>query len=145
MADWHIRRAVPGDAEALTSCIDAAYTIYDSRGLDLPDVSADIAEDITSHRVWIGELDGSVAGGIVLVPKDDHLIVANVAVDPAKSGQGLGGALMARAEADCLALGLRELRLNTHIGIPENVALYAHLGWQETGRSGNKVTMRKLL
>ncbi len=35
------------------------------------------------------------------------------------------------------------LRLSTHVDMPENVRLYIHLGWEETGRTGNKVQMKK--
>jgi len=66
-------------------------------------------------------------------------------VHPDFAGQGLGRVLMDKAEAEARALGLAELRLATHVGLPENVALYAHLGWQENGREGNKVLMRKTL
>ena len=40
-----------------------------------------------------------------------------------------------RAEPQDLR-GLRELRLTTHVAVPENLRLYRHLGWRETGRSG---------
>ena len=83
--------------------------------------------------------------GLVLQVEADHLVVANIAVDPAAAGQGLGRALMERAEREARRLGLRIMRLTTHIDMPENVRLYEHLGWRETGRSGNKVRMEKSL
>lgn len=145
MKNCHLRRAKSTDAEALASCIDAAYAIYATRVTDLPAVSEGIAGDIANHRVWVAEIAGEIVAGIVLVPRDDHLLLANIAVHPSNSGRGIGGALMAQADADCRALGLRELRLSTHVEIPENVALYTHLGWTETERTGNKVKMRKRL
>lgn len=145
MKNWHLRRANSDDADAFASCIDAAYAIYATRVTDLPAVSEGIGDDIAHHRAWVAEIALEIVGGIVLVPQNDHLLLANVAVHPAKRGLGIGRALMAQADADCLALGLRELRLSTHVEIPENVALYAHLGWSETERTGNKVRMRKRL
>ena len=56
---------------------------------------------------------------------------------------GLGRALIDRAEQDCLNLGLHEIRLSTHEAMPQNVVIYSHLGWRETGRSDNKVRMSK--
>ena len=145
MADWRLRRAQADDAVELSDCIEAAYSDYASRIADLPAVTEGVADDIADHRVWVIERDGGIAGGIVLIPQADHLLLANVAVHPASSGLGLGRALMERAEADCLELGKSELRLSTHVRMPENVWLYTHLGWEETGRTGNKILMRKAL
>ena len=145
MANWHIRRANLGDSAALSSCIDAAYSIYAARVTELPAVSEGIAGDIADHRVWVAEIDREIVGGIVLKVEDNRLIVANIAVHPTRTGLGIGRGLMARADTDCRTLGLHELRLSTHVKIPENVTLYTHLGWEEMGRTGNKVLMRSLL
>lgn len=145
MADWQLRRAEVDDATALAGCIEAAYSAYSSRIPDLPAVTEGIADDIANHRVWVAERGRKIVGGIILIPKDDYLLLANVAVHPASSGLGLGRALMERAEAECLELGKSELRLSTHVRMPENVRLYAHLGWEETSWVGNKVLMKKVL
>ena len=145
MPGWTIRRAQPSDADALAACIDAAYADTRARLKDLPDVSAGVADDIKSHTVWVVELDDAIVGGLILMAKDGFALLANVAVDPASGGQGVGRGLITRAEAHCRASGLLELRLSTHVGMPENVVLYERLGWVETGRSGNKVHMTKRL
>ncbi len=71
------------------------------------------------------------------------MILENVAVHPDSSGLGVGSALIKQAEAECLEFGLHQLRLTTHVDMPENIRLYEHLGWRETGRSGSKVQMSK--
>ena len=145
MTNFTIRRAQPSDAEALADCIDAAYSIYASRINDLPPVSEGISEAIEAHRVWVAEIEHNIVGGMILIPRDGFMILENVAVHPKHTGIGLGKALLERAEADCSELGLHEIRLSTHVDIPENVRLYEHLGWQETSRSANKVHMSKAL
>lgn len=148
-----IRRAGPTDAEALGQCFDAAYAPFAAQLDDLPDMAAGVAEDIARHLVWIAEQPRqdqgkeapAIAGGLVLIPQDGFMQLANIAVLPAAAGQGLGGRLMAFAEAEARRRGFREMRLSTHTGMPQNVSLYRHLGWQETGRSGAKVQMRKTL
>lgn len=140
-----MRRAEPADAPALAACIDRAYATHAARIPDLPAVSEGIADDIATHLVWIAEREARIIGGIVLIPASDHAVLANVAVDPAATGLGLGRALIACAEAEAVSLGLATMRLNTHAAIPENVRLYVHLGWHETARSGTKVTMEKQL
>ena len=145
MTEWTIRRAEASDAAALATCIEAAYAHYAEKGIDLPAVSEGIAEDIQDNVVWIGVHDGRIVGGLVLVPREDHAVLANVAVDPSAAGLGLGRALMEQAESESRKLGHNKLKLSTHVDIPENVHLYEHLGWREIHRTENKVVMEKLL
>lgn len=143
MAGWRLRRAEPEDAAALAACIDAAYEVYAARIPDLPAVSEGIAEDISRNVVWVATRAGRVGGGLVLIVKPDHLLVANVAVAPAAAGTGLGRALLDRATEEARTRGKAELRLSTHIDMPENVRLYEHLGWRVTGRAGTRVRMSR--
>ena len=145
MGNWIIRRAEHHDTDALSTCIDAAYAEYAARIADLPPVSADCAEEIARFQVWVAEIANDIVGGLVLVPQDGFMRLANVAVHPDHKGAGLGRALMVLAEAEALAQGYRELRLTTHVDIPENVQLYAHLGWKHAGRRGNKISMKKMI
>jgi len=137
-------RAEAQDAAPLSECIEAAYSVYRDRIADLPSVSEGIAQSIKSCRVWIAETDVGIVGGIILTSQEDFMMLENVAVHPDISGMGVGTALIRQAEADCSELGLQELRLSTHIDMSENIRLYEHLGWQEAGRSGNKVFMSKI-
>jgi ribosomal protein S18 acetylase RimI-like enzyme len=82
----------------------------------------------------VAEVDGAIAGVIVLVSGDDHLLVENVAVAPGMQGRGLGGELMRFAERRATELGVGELRLYTNELMTENLALYPALGYVETGR-----------
>lgn len=145
MTAWAIRTAQPKDAAALAACIDAAYAGYRERLSDLPDVSAGVANDIANHTVWVVELNTVVVGGLILMLRDDVALLANVAVDPSCGGQGIGRGLINHAEEHCRALGFKNLRLSTHVDMPENVALYSHMGWAETSRSGSKIHMTKKL
>ena len=131
------------DAEPLTDCIDAAYAVYACVIADLPPVSEGIAQTIDNSRVWVAETEEGIIGGIILAPHKNFLMLENIAVQPGSSGMGVGAALIRQAEVDCLELGLHQLRLSTHVDMPANVRLYEHLGWQKTGRSGNKVLMSK--
>ena len=143
MAEFTLRRAQDQDAAGLAECIEVAYSIYADRIKDLPAVAEGVADAIRNHRVWVAEIEQQIAGGIILVPHDEFLMLENIAVRPDATGSGLGRALIAQAERDCLDLGLQEIRLSTHIDMPENVAIYSRLGWTETGRSDNKVHMSK--
>lgn len=143
--NYTIRRAQPADADPLAACIDAAYAMYRRRISDLPPVSEGCAEDIANHRVWVAARDGEIAGGLVLVLEDRVAKLANVAVHPGHAGQGLGRAFIAQAEAEAERSGCTEIRLNTHIDMPENLRFYSRLGWKEVSRHGTTVSMLKLL
>ena len=145
MTRWAIRPAVTEDAVPLAACVDAAYAGYRARIKDLPRVSEGVADDIQTNLVWVAELDHKIVGGLILALGIDHAVLANLAVHPDAGGMGIGRGLIERAEAECRKKRKAELRLSTHIAMPENVDLYRHLGWEETARSGSKVNMTKQL
>ena len=82
MDDWTIRRAHAGDAEGLGRCFDAAYAPYAEVIDDLPPMSDGCAEEIAKHLVWVAEAGDAIVGGLVLVPADGFVQLANVAVHP---------------------------------------------------------------
>jgi ribosomal protein S18 acetylase RimI-like enzyme len=145
-----IRPAGMSDRDAMMRIVAEAYTKYIDRigkapGPMLDDYSA----HIRNHTAWVIECDGTVAGLIVLLPEDDHLLLDNVAVDPARHGQGIGRALIRFAEKEASRRGYSEIRLYTHVTMTENLAMYPALGWQETGRGEQagyqRVFFRKLV
>jgi ribosomal protein S18 acetylase RimI-like enzyme len=78
--------------------------------------------------------DSDVAGVLVLRPDGDALMVENVAVDPARQGEGLGRALLTFASDQAAVRGVEELRLYTHELMTSNIDLYERLGWEEYDR-----------
>lgn len=140
-----IRPAILPDAEALASCIDAAYAKYAHRLSDMPSVSDGCAEDILNLQVWVALRGDVVIAGLFLAPQDGFMKLANLAVHPNHAGKGIGRRLIELAEGEAKRQGFGEMRLNTHVGMPENIKLYSYLGWVETSRRGNTVSMRKQL
>ena len=142
---WTIRIAVVSDAEALARCMHDAYRIYTSRlgGKPLPPMTVDYDEEIRSYPVWVAESDGTLVGGLILMPEDDCMTIANVAVHPRFQGHGLGRGLMELRETEAKRQGYSELRLATHLLLTENISIYTHLGWSETGRDEDRVYMKK--
>ena len=107
-----IRPAGAADLAAIARVVSAAYTKYIARiGKPPGPMLDDYAGHIRAHAIWITE-DG--AGIIVLLPEDDHLLLDNIAVDPACHGRGVGRALMRFADAEAARRGYSELRLYTH-------------------------------
>ncbi|HET7171159.1 MAG TPA: GNAT family N-acetyltransferase [Gaiellales bacterium] len=130
-----LRPAAPADREAVERLVEAAYGGYIERiGRRPAPMDADYVVLIAAGRVTVAERDGEVAGVLVLVPMEDHLLVENIAVDPTAQHTGLGRRLMAHAEDEARALGLSELRLYTNERMVENIAWYPRLGYRETER-----------
>ena len=131
-----IRPAGAADVPAMTRIVAAAYQRYVERiGKPPAPMLDDYRKHVRAHTAWVAELDGEIAGLIVLLPEDDHLLLDNVAVDPLRHGQGIGGALMAFAEQEASRRGYTELRLYTHEKMTENLVMYPALGWRETARA----------
>jgi GNAT superfamily N-acetyltransferase len=130
-----IRPADAADLPEIERIVSDAYTKYIERiGKPPGPMLDDYRTHVRAHAAWVLDEDG-VAGLIVLLPEDDYLLLDNVAVDPARHGWGFGRVLMEFAEREAKRRGYDELRLYTHQKMTENVAMYARLGWQETGRS----------
>jgi ribosomal protein S18 acetylase RimI-like enzyme len=130
-----IRPADASDLPAMARIVAGAYQIYVERiGKPPGPMLDDYSAHVRAHAAWVAEADGVVVGLIVLLPQDDHLLLDNVAVDPAYHGRKIGRALMAFAERDAIRRGYTELRLYTHEKMTENLAIYPALGWHETGR-----------
>ncbi len=140
-----IRRAEMTDAASLKACIDAAYLKYAQHIADLPPVSEGCADDIAMHQVWVSTQADIVIAGMILIPGDGFLKLANLAVHPVHAGKGIGRAMLELADQEAKQQGLSEMRLSTHTQMPENVQMYRHMGWEEIDRHGNTVSMRKSL
>ena len=150
MDELLIRGATAADVPAIADIVDQAYRHYIARigkppGPMLDDYAARVSEGV----VWVLEKGTAIAGIIVLLPAPDYLLLDNIAVSPAYQGLGLGGRLLAFAEAEASRRGYREIRLYTHQTMVENQRLYASIGYEETGRGTEagyaRVFMRKRL
>lgn len=144
-AQWHIRPAVAEDSLDLQRCMQSAYASYQDRmgGKRLPPMELDYAIEIRDFPTWVAEHDGNISGGLIMIFASDQASIANIAVDPAMQGQGLGGALMELAENIARERGYPELKLATHVLLTENISLYRHLGWIEIDRDDVRVYMSK--
>ncbi len=125
------------EAPALAALVADAYGHYVARiGRAPGPMLDDYALRIAAGQAHIAEdAAGTLLGLIVLEPCDDGaLLLDNIAVRPAAQGLGVGRALMLFAEAEARRRGATCLRLYTHERMVENIALYARVGFVETGR-----------
>ncbi len=145
MTDWTVRRASLHDAAAVRDCLGAAYAEAAGRLPDLPSMTDGVEEDIACQEVWVAERKRQVIGVVILAPTDAFMHLTNVAVRPQARGLGLGRHLLELAQSEARRHGLGQLRLATHAGMTEAVALYRRTGWEETERNGNKILMEKAI
>jgi ribosomal protein S18 acetylase RimI-like enzyme len=145
-----LRRSRPDDVPAIGALVEAAYAPWATRvGRRPAPMDADHAGPVSEGGSWVAEADGRIAGVLEVRPERGHLLLEDVAVHPDRQGEGIGRALIAHAEALAVEAGLPEVRLYTNERMHENVALYAELGYQETGRGEQdgfrRVFLRKRL
>jgi len=148
--ELRIRAATAADAPAIVEIVDQAYRHYIARiGKPPGPMLDDYAARVSEGTVWVLEEGAMIAAIIVLLPAPNYLLLANIAVSPARQGLGLGRQLLAFAETEALRRGYREIRLYTHRTMVENQRLYASIGYEETGRGTeagyDRVFMRQRL
>ena len=145
-----LRHANPADAPAITECVHLAYAHWVPKIGQTPGpMLQNYAEKIRSELVIVAEVSGRIAGVLVLSPTDEGYLLDNVAVAPVFVGQGIGKALLIRAELEAQSHGYDSVYLYTHEKMAQNIALYSKNGYVEYARreeSGfRRVFMRKTL
>jgi ribosomal protein S18 acetylase RimI-like enzyme len=126
-----LRLAELGDLAAVEAIVREAYCPYIARiGRPPAPMLDDYRALIGERRVHVVERDGVVQGVLVLLPRDDVLLLDNVAVASAARGRGLGRAMLVFAERAAVAAGYRFVRLYTNAAMTENIALYSRIGYR---------------
>ncbi|MHB1432593.1 MAG: GNAT family N-acetyltransferase [Streptosporangiaceae bacterium] len=127
------RPAGPSDLPDIKRVISRAYARYADL-LDRPPapVLHDYGPEIAAGCVWV--LGEPIAGVIVLIERDDGLLIENVAVDPAAQGRDLGRRLLEFAERQAAGRGLPRLTLYTNEVMTDSLAVYLRLGYHEVDR-----------
>lgn len=130
-----IRPAVAADEAAVCDCAEAAYARYVAAiGRRPAPMDTDYGAAIAAGQVHVAEVNGALAGFLHVIPRLDDLLLDAVAVRPDLAGKGIGKALVRHAEAEARRRGLGWVRLYTNAQMAENLAIYPHLGFVETGR-----------
>ncbi len=131
-----IRVATAEDIDAIGSLTRAAYAKWvQVIGREPLPMKADYREAFKLHRFDLLFADEELAALIETVPREDCLLIENVAVLPAFQKRGYGRALLAHAESLATAAGLPAVRLYTNARFEENVRLYACSAMKSSARS----------
>ena len=145
-----LRPATAADAAGIAECVRASYSPYVERIGKRPGPMLDDYDQVVrDHRAYVVDDGGEIVGALVLIDKEDGILLDNVAVLPSRQGEGIGRRLVEHAESEARRLGHRHLDLYTHQQMTENIAMYARSGYEEidrrTERGFPRVYMRKRL
>src|SRR5262249_33551313 len=93
-----IRKATAEDAARIRAIARAAYAKYVPRmGREPAPMVADFAAEVAAGHVVVIATAGAVDGYMIAWPETDAYLIDNIAIDPARQGQGLGRWLMDHA------------------------------------------------
>jgi N-acetylglutamate synthase-like GNAT family acetyltransferase len=132
-ASYFLRSAQLTDVEAINSIIERAYSPYIERiGRKPGPMLEDYSKVIREHQVTVAEINGTIAGVLVLSATNEGLLLENIAVYPAHLG--IGRVLLQYAESEGRRQGFASIYLYTHQQMTENQALYSKIGYVEYDR-----------
>ena len=144
------RRAALADVPTILDLVRRVVPLMQASGnfqwsADYPNAAVFTA-DIARNHLWVAELDGAIAGVAALTQDQDEeyaqadwdvaepaLVTHRLAVDPAAQGKGVALALMAEAERQAVAQGLRVLRVDTNSENAATQRLFPKLGYRFAG------------
>ncbi|HVB50194.1 MAG TPA: GNAT family N-acetyltransferase [Acidimicrobiales bacterium] len=130
-----IRHAEARDADAVQALARQSYEQYvKAEGSEPAPMTADYANLIHRGHVWVAEQDDAIVGLLVLVPRDQFLLLDNIAVSERVRGLGVGASLLKWTEHVAVEMCLPEIRLYTGEVMTQNRYYYARHGYRETHR-----------
>ena len=107
-----MRQAVPGDAGAIRALTRAAYAKWvPVIGREPLPMVADYEAAVGKHRFDLLYVDGVLAALIETVPKDDHLLIENVAVGV--FGAFIGGDFVAAMISGAKVVNDKDFRISS--------------------------------
>lgn len=146
-----IRIAGPEDLSTIQLIANEAFSRYVAAIGRKPAPMTDDFNDLIKRRwLYVSLADnGDIQGYVVCEPLAEAMHLENIAVSENYRGQGIGKQLISFCEKHATTLGYDAVELYTNEKMVDNIKMYAHLGYAETGRrhdSGyDRVYFRKTL
>jgi predicted N-acetyltransferase YhbS len=134
----HLRLAEIGEAEAITTVINAAFRKAESFLVDHDRVDLDVVRSLLEKGRFLVAAENSGAGcalaGCVYVElRSERAYLGLLSADPQRQRAGLGSRLMDAAEDFCAKSGARFMDLRIVSVRRELPSFYQHRGYIETG------------
>lgn len=131
-----MRPATAEDVAAIEAIVQAAYSPYIERiGRQPGPMLEDYRQLVEAGGVHVLDNAGRVQGFVILIERDNALLLDNLAVAPDAQGLGFGRQLMDFAERQAIDAGHAAIFLYTNEAMTENLTLYQRRGYVETHRA----------
>ena len=141
--DVRVAAAAPQDLSDAVAVIHRAFATLEAR-IDPPSAALKETADTLAARfdrggsVFVARLDEKIVGAVCADPKaNGSLYLDRLAVDPDKVGHGIARALVAAVEDFARETGHDRVTLGVRLLLTDNIALFSHLGYAETGRKAH--------
>ncbi len=127
------RTAIAQDLPIVAAIIEAAYAYYIPilGGRKPRPMTDDHAARIGRGETFLLEHDGRPVAVTSMHQEDDAIHIFNIAVHPDEQGRGHLRRVLAFAEEQARAAGMRRLTLLTNALMERNRAIYRHMGFVE--------------
>ncbi len=104
-----------------------------------------IREALEAHGGLLVEHEGSPVGALLFEPRGRLLGLRRVGVLSAVRGLGVAAQMASRAREIAQELGFTGLELEARVELPGTINFWRNLGYVESERNGNRLTMLRML
>ncbi len=111
----------------------------------LDETPATIREALDAHGGLLVEHDGRPVGALLFEPRGRLLGLRRVGVLKQVRGLGVAAQMASRAREIAQELGFTGLELEARVELPATINFWRNLGYVESERNGNRLTMLRML
>lgn len=130
-----IRAAGLKDLARIEEIARDAFAIYVPRMDRKPFPMLDDYEaHIRAGHLFTAAVAGKIAGYVVLLPGDGHLLLDTLGIHPDFQGKGHGGAIMEFVDTFARKSGYSQIRVYTNEAMRENIRFYGRFGYDISHR-----------
>jgi tRNA threonylcarbamoyladenosine biosynthesis protein TsaE len=148
VSDLRVREADPGDAEAVTRVIHAAFEarpVLEPPSTALSETVDSVADTLAQHGGVICHVDGIAAGALLFAGGGGALSLRRVSAIPHFQTRGVASAIVGVAEEVAAARGYDDVILLARAELPATLTFWSRRGYAELSRQGTSVQFGKAL
>ena len=119
--------------------------VLDPPATALQETVQTIREALETHGGLLVEHEGSPVGALLFEPRGRLLGLRRVGVLSAVRGLGVAAQMASRAREIAQELGFTGLELEARVELPGTINFWRNLGYVESERNGNRLTMLRML
>ena len=139
------------DGSRAVDVLSVVHQAFDKRpDLDPPataltETADTVREALDAHGGLLVEHEGTPVGALLFEPRGRMLGLRRVGVLAPVRGLGVAAQMASRAREIAEDLGFTGLELEARVELPGTINFWRNLGYVESGRIGNRITMLRML